>query len=479
MNVTIAKKAESNDSALIYIGSNNTAWVQCGFSEAEAQMISLQVEAKNNAIPIYKNDHWTLAVAVDADKSAYKQLENYRMAGAGVVAQLNKLHVKSAFISNESDFADAAVAFVEGMLLAGYQFLRYKKDTEQQKNSLQSIAVHEDAITPDELNEICYVCEAVNTARDLINEPVIYLTAEQLAEQAKILGKKAKFKVEVFNKKQIEAMGMGGLIAVNHGSLHPPTFSVLEWKPKNAVNKKPIVLVGKGVVYDTGGLSLKPTSNSMDYMKCDMAGGAAVICAIYAAAKNKLPVHVVGLIPATDNRPGENAYTPGDVIKMHSGSTVEVLNTDAEGRIILADALSYAKKYNPELVIDIATLTGASLVVVGNQGMLLMGNAPDETKKIITHCSYQVYERLVELPLWDEYAEQIKSDIADLKNVGGSGAGSITAAKFLEHFTDYPWLHIDMAPMGWNQSASGYRLKNGTGTGVRLFYSFLKQRCAQ
>lgn len=478
MNLSIAKKP-GNTGALIYIGHATTNWEQCGFSSQEAQMINGQIQAKNNLIPLYRNNRWEMAVAIDADKLPYKQSENCRMAGAAAVAHLNKIHASTVFINNESDFADAVTPFVEGMLLANYQFLRYKKDAEQQKNSLQTIEVHEDAITADELREIGIISEAVNIARDLINEPVIYLTAEQLAEQAQTLAKQAKFKAQVFGKKQIEHLGMGGLLAVNKGSQDPPTFSVLEWKPKNAVNKQPIVLVGKGVVYDTGGLSLKPTPNSMDHMKSDMAGAAAVLCSIYAAAKNKLPVHVIGLIPATDNRPGENAYTPGDVIKMHSGSTVEVLNTDAEGRMILADALSYAKQYKPELVIDIATLTGASLVVIGNQGMLLMGNAPEDTKKTITYCGYQVYERLAELPLWDEYAEQIKSDIADLRNIGGPGAGSITAAKFLEHFTDYPWLHIDMAPVGWYHTPSGYRLKNGSGAGVRLFYEFLKQRSRQ
>ena len=175
--------------------------------------------------------------------------------------------------------------------------------------------------------------------RDRVNEPYSFLNATQLASEIKNLSRNAGFKVQVFDKRQIEALGMGGLLAVNKGSIDPPTFTILEWKPKNAVNKKPILLVGKGVVYDTGGLSLKPTPNSMDSMKCDMAGSAAVACAITAVAKQELPVYVVGLIPSTDNRPGGNAYAPGDVIRMHSGLTVENLNSDAEGRIILALSL--------------------------------------------------------------------------------------------------------------------------------------------
>ena len=210
-----------------------------------------------------------------------------------------------------------------------------------------------------------------------------------------------------------------------------------------------------------------------------MAGAAAVIGGIYAAAKNELPIYVVGLVPATDNRPGENAYAPGDVIKMHSGLTVEVLNTDAEGRMVLADALSYAKQYEPELVIDIATLTGSAVAALGPHGMPLMGTADEAIKQQIIDSSFEVHERLVSFPLWEEYSDMMKSDIADVKNVGGRYAGTITAAAFLKNFIDYPWMHIDMAPMGWNHAASAYRLKNGSGACVRLFYDFLKKKCSE
>jgi leucyl aminopeptidase len=196
------------------------------------------------------------------------------------------------------------------------------------------------------------------------------------------MGKEAGFTVEVFNRKKIEALRMGGLLAVNKGSIDPPTFNILEWKPENALNEKPVVLVGKGVVFDTGGLSLKPTAKSMDYMKCDMAGGAVVAATLYAVAKNKLPLHVVGLVPATDNRPDGNAYVPGDVITMFDGTTVEIKNTDAEGRLLLADALSYAKKYNPGLVIDVATLTGSAEIISGSQALVAMGNSPENLQNL-------------------------------------------------------------------------------------------------
>jgi len=267
---------------------------------------------------------------------------------------------------------------------------------------------------------------------------------------------------------------MGGLLAVNKGSVDAATFSIMEWKPKNAKNKKPIVLVGKGVVYDTGGLSLKPTPNSMDIMKCDMGGAAAVAGAVYAVAQAKLPVHVVALIPATDNRPGGNAYAPGDVVTMFDGTKVEVLNTDAEGRMLLADALSYAKKYKPELVFDAATLTGSAMRAIGSYGTVIMGTAKDSVFKKIETSGKETYERVVRFPFWDEYADELKSEIADITNLGGANAGAITAGKFLEHFTDYPWVHFDIAAPAWQYSNSGYLKKGGTGVGVRLFFNFLK-----
>jgi len=268
---------------------------------------------------------------------------------------------------------------------------------------------------------------------------------------------------------------MGGLLAVNKGSIDPPTFSILEYKPADAKNAEPYILVGKGVVFDTGGLSLKPTPNSMDYMKCDMGGAAAVAGAIYAVAKAGLPVHIIGLIPATDNRPDGNAYVPGDVINMYDGTTVEVLNTDAEGRMILADALAWAKQYKPQLVIDLATLTGAAHVAIGEQGMVGMGNARRDIMDLLIESSFDIHERIAEFPFWDDYAEMMKSDIADLKNIGGRTAGAITAGKFLEHFTDYPYIHLDIAGPSFLKTNDSYRMAGGTGVGVRLLYRFFKK----
>jgi leucyl aminopeptidase len=264
------------------------------------------------------------------------------------------------------------------------------------------------------------------------------------------------------------------LLAVNRGSPDPPTFSILEWKHENPVNEKPFILVGKGIVFDTGGLSLKPTLKSMDYMKCDMAGAAAVAATVYAISKAKLPVRVIGLVPATDNRPDGNAYVPGDIVTMYDGTTVEVRNTDAEGRMILADALGYAKKYNPGLVIDIATLTGSADMIAGKHAMVGMGNSP-EFLSLLKDAGDEVHERIIELPMWDDYAEPLKSTIADLNNLGIREAQATIAGKFLEHFTDYNWIHLDMAGTAFYTEKGDYCPEGGTGAGVRLLYNFLKK----
>lgn len=402
--------------------------------------------------------------------------EDLRRQGASFCDAVNAAKENRAKLVDKGAGKAACLEVLEGMALANYQFLKYKNDAEKLKNSLHDLFVESADLDDDELFRFQIGIEAVYIARDLVNEPQSYLSAVQLTEEIEGLALRGGFKAEIFNKAKIESLKMGGLLAVNKGSNIPPTFSILEWKPENAKNKKPIILVGKGVVYDTGGLSLKPTPNSMDYMKSDMAGAAAVIASVYAAAAMKLPVHVVALVPATDNRPGQDAYAPGDVIEMYNGMTVEVLNTDAEGRMILADALSYAAKFKPELVMDFATLTGAAAAAIGQYGIVCMGTASDKIKKDLSQSADEVYERLAELPFWDEYKDLLKSEIADIKNIGGPVGGAITAGKFLEHFTSYPWMHFDIAGPAFLKSKDSYRGKNGTGSGVRFILNYLKKR---
>lgn len=400
--------------------------------------------------------------------------EELRKHGAIVSEDINNHKGSELYIYNQTKNSNFSLAAAEGMSLANYQFLKHKPSAKKLKNLLQTIIISNSKLKQVQVDELNTICIATKYARDLVNEPVNKLNATQLSDAFKKMGKEAGFKVEVLNKKRITDLKMGGLLAVNAGSVDEPTFSILEYKPKYAKNKKPFVLVGKGVVYDTGGLSLKPTPASMDIMKCDMAGGAAVGCAIYAIAKAKLNVHVIALVPATDNRPGFNAFAPGDIITMMNGSTVEMLNSDAEGRMILADALHYAKKFKPELVIDIATLTGAAMSAIGNFGMVGMGNVNTHFKNKLHNSGINVHERIAEFPFWDDYNELMKSDIADQKNIGGALGGAITAGKFLEKFTDYPYYHLDIAGPAFLSTKDSYRSKGGTGYGVRFFFDFFK-----
>ncbi len=395
--------------------------------------------------------------------------EKMRVAGSKIRAALDK-EASSITIhgSKESTFS-----LVEGLMLSNYQFTKYFADAEKRVNKLDSIAV-DDSYTESDVKELVDITTAVFWARDMVNEPVSFLNAEQLAAEIEALGDDSDMNVTILEKTQIEALKMGGLLGVNQGSIDPPTFTIAEYKPANALNTKPIVLVGKGVVYDTGGLSLKPTANSMDIMKSDMGGAACVAGAIYLAAKQKLPVHVIALIPATDNRPGLNAYAPGDVVTMYDGTTVEVLNTDDEVRMILADALAYSAKFAPEIVIDAATLTGAAHRAIGMHASIVMGNADDKYFQQLNDAGNNTYERVVRFPFWDEYFEEMKSSIADLKNLGGPSAGMITAGKFLEHFVKAPYIHMDIAGPAWLDKNEAYRTKGGSGVGVRLLYNFLK-----
>ncbi len=413
-----------------------------------------------------------IVILVDAKKNHYTALEAIRKHGATITDTLNANKLTSIQISNELSNPDYSLALTEGLALANYQFIKHKPSAKKEKNTLASIVVVDSKITNAHLSNLSIAIDATLKARDLVNEPVNILNATDLANAFKAMGKQAGFKVDVYSKSKIKQLKMGGLLAVNQGSVDEPTFSVMEYKPKNAKNKKPYILVGKGVVYDTGGLSLKPTPNSMDLMKCDMAGGAAVGCTMYAIAKAKLNIHVIGLVPATDNRPGFNAFAPGDIITMMDGSTVEMLNSDAEGRMILADALHFAKRYKPEMAIELSTLTGAAAAAIGQYGIVSMGTATDEQKTKLTVSGLRMHERLAEFPFWDEYDELLKSDIADQKNLGGPYGGAITAGKFLVKYTDYPYMHFDIAGPAFVTAKDSYRGKGGTGYGVRLLFDF-------
>lgn len=422
----------------------------------------------------FSNDSgiYTIVIKVD-DLKLDANKEVLRKIGSSIYDHTKKACGDLTIISNSGI---AVEIFSEGFTLASYRFEKYLSKDRKEKVKLSKLTTSCEAADVKKVNTIV---EAATWSRDLVNEPLSYLTAKQLAEDIKTKCSEVGIKVDILGKSKIESLKMGGLLAVNRGSIDPPTFTILEYKPAKALNSKPIVLVGKGIVYDTGGLSLKPTANSMDFMKSDMGGAAAVVGATFAIAKLKLPLHIITLIPATDNRPGGNAYAPGDIVTMFDGTTVEVLNTDAEGRMVLADALAYAKKYNPELVIDAATLTGAAVAAIGTNGMIAMGNAKDNEFELLNAAGMATHERVVQFPFWDDYAEEMKSSIADLKNLGGPYAGMITAGKFLEHFTNYPYIHIDLAGPTFLHKKDGYRGTGGTGVGVRLLTEFFTRKVNQ
>jgi leucyl aminopeptidase len=474
-DIQLASKA-NNTQPIFILASKKTDWTAAGFDKNEISYIQKKIKADETFITINRLTRIVfiqLTEEFDKKKESYQKTEALRNVGNKVCNAINAHKYESIQLQSLTGDDAGLEAVAEGCALSNYQFLKYKsgkKDT----NTLNTIQVISKQLSRTVIDHLNITTEAVAKAKDMVNEPQSYLDAVTFADEMKAMGKKAGFKVEILHKKQIEALKMGGLLAVNMGSQLPPTFTIMEWKPKKAKNKKPLVLVGKGVVYDTGGLSLKPTPNSMDTMKCDMAGGAAVAATMYAVAKAELPYHVIALVPATDNRPGENAYTPGDVITMYDGQTVEVLNTDAEGRLLLGDALAYAKKYNPGLVLDFATLTGAAAAAIGSYGIVCMGTADEQQKAALKQSGNDVYERLVEFPFWDEYAKLIKSDLADMKNIGGPIAGAITAGKFLEKYTDYPWMHFDIAGPAYISAADSYRGKSATGVAVRLLFDFIR-----
>lgn len=459
---------------LIYLVSTLKDLNKSKLSQAEQDYIRKKVKKdEKDLISINRLNQWIFVHVVNKKRPDEKRIEELRKAGSKLHGWLNNHKAESVTLIDFTGKNNQILAFVEGMGLSSYQFIKYKKDKKDEKFSFEELKISAHAIKKEEVEDLNIVLDAVFKCRDMVNEPLNALNAQELASTVKEMGTASGARVEVMGKKKIESLKMGGLLAVNKGSIDPPTFSIMEWKPIEPVNDKPYVLVGKGVVYDTGGLNIK-TGSYMEDMKCDMAGAATMASALYAIARLRLNVHVIALLPATDNRPDGNAYVSGDVITMHSGLTVEVINTDAEGRMILADALSYAKKYDPKLVIDAATLTGAASRAIGKYGIVAMESGAARPMSKLKEAGEKAYERIAEFPFWEEYGELIKSKVADIKNIGGADAGMITAGKFLEKFTDYPFIHLDIAGPAFFDKPSAYHPAGGTGIGVRLLIEYFK-----
>ncbi len=374
----------------------------------------------------------------------------------------------------------AARATIEGALMGVYQFREHKAKPDAGKWLDEIILVEYDATKLAEINaglsEGESIAKAVNAARSLMNRAPNVLNPVAMADFASAMAAKVGLTCTVLDEAEIKANNMGGIIAVAQGSANAARFVILEHKPANnqTSNLKPLVFVGKGVTFDTGGISLKDPGG-MEAMKGDMGGAAAVIGAMQAIAELKLPHHVIGLIPMVENMPSDRAFRPGDVITMMSGLTVEVLSTDAEGRMILADALHWAKRYEPAGVVDLATLTGACVIALG-EGVAagVFANNDDWVKQVLGAAGI-AGERLWQLPLYAEYGDKIRGDFAELKNTGGRFGGVGTSAYFLKRFAEndkgndaYPWAHIDMAGMTFSNENKGHQVKGALGYGVRM-----------
>lgn len=371
---------------------------------------------------------------------------------------------------------DATQAVVEGTGLALYEFTELKSDAANNGKKVECVTIV--LSDPSGLKEAEVglaagqaIVAGTSLTRDLVNWPGNIATPTFLAEQAQKLAKSTGLTCQVLDEAEMRDLGMGGLLAVSAGSAEPAKFIILEHNATH-VDLDTIVLVGKGVTFDSGGISIKP-ADDMDRMRSDMAGGAAVIGAMLVVATMDLPLHVVALVPATENMPGGRAMKPGDILRAMNGKTIEVINTDAEGRLILADALCYAARFNPKVVVDIATLTGARTAALGDQAIGLFSNDDSLVQRFVT-AGQTTFERVWQLPLYEEYADNLKSFAADMKHAGGKGGGACIAAAFLNKFVSYPWVHLDVAGLVSTETERPYTPRWATGLGARVLTQFLR-----
>ncbi len=421
---------------------------------------------------IYTETPWDQVVVLGLGEKEKFTLERARQCGAVLAQTLSKIKPKRAGLTG--DFSTPKVtegetlgALVEGAILGGYRFKQYKtKETEKPAMPLVEILVDEAASGNliGDIDRAVALAQSVNLARDLVNEPANTLTPVELARRAKKIAEEYGLKYQALELEEIEQLGMGGLLNVAKGSIQPPQFIVLKYEGKG--KGKALGLVGKGLTFDAGGISLKP-AKGMDDMKSDMAGGAAVIAAMAAISKLKPHIDVVGIIPASENLPSGSALKPGDIIKLMDGTTVEIVTTDAEGRLILADGISYARKLELSPIVDVATLTGACSIALGPVYTGLWSNNQELQDRVLD-AARTAGEKVWPMPHDEEFYERTKGMVADLKNAGGREGGACTAAAFLGHFAgDASWAHLDIAPTGFADNTKGYIRKGGTGVAVR------------
>lgn len=397
-----------------------------------------------------------------------------RKAGILVIKKIKDISTSAVFSSEFSNNPGDVSSISEGLLLGSYEFSKYKSDYSD-KSKIEKISFSSKKIKAasfsEEIEFARLIADSTNLARDLVNEPPVYLTPTKLAEVASQVAKEGGLKCEIYDYAEIEKRGMNGLMAVSSGSEEPPRFIHLTYEPTKKTRKS-IAVVGKGITFDSGGLCLKP-AGSMLTMKMDMGGSAVVLGVMKAIAELKPSVKVHGLIASSENMTGGKAYKPDDVINAYNGKTIEVINTDAEGRVVLSDALSYAVELKVDEIVDLATLTGACMVGLGSYTAGVMGNDQKLIDKI-RNASDSVGEKTWQLPMDDELRAEIKSSVADIKNAGSRMGGAITAAMFLEHFVgDVPWAHIDIAGPAFMEKESSYNPIGGTGFGVRTIIKYL------
>lgn len=410
-------------------------------------------------------------------------LETVRKVSAAAFKRARKLngkHVATIVHGVELGSKDAAQATAEGALLALYRFDAQKQ--KEETNELESLTVvsGEDGLEEVEagVKTAQALAAGVYLARDLVNMPPNVATPSKLAEVAAEMAEAYGFDLTVGDRAWAAEHDMGAFLAVAKGAGEEPKFIVLEHNPDRDNPERDletVVLVGKGVTFDTGGITIKPGAN-MGAMKSDMGGAAAVLGAMKAVGELGLPLRVVGIVPSTENMPDANAYRPADVIRASNGKTIEIISTDAEGRMILADALIYAERYNPRFVIDLATLTGSSVIALGKGVAAALFSTDDALRDALVEAGAHSFERVWPLPLYEDYRKTIQSDVADMKNTGGRTGGVGTSAVFLREFTSYPWAHLDIAGMALSDKGRAYTPKGGTGFGVRLLLEFLGSR---
>ena len=442
-----------------------------GFTGRSEESITIVGEEpkKITLLGIGKLDAFTLRVLRGALYSVAKTAKKQRDRSIAVVLPYNlKNHDAASTTRIAADYLAAS----------DYKYDAYitVKKNEKSGGPIDAVLVPPDGLDAKQLRAIetsaRAVAEGVRTVRDMANAPGNVMTPAKIGERAQEVAKATGVKCTVYGKKEIERMKMGGLLAVNRGSAEEPRFIVLEYAPRKA--KKHVALVGKGITFDSGGISIKP-AEKMEEMKFDMCGAAAVVGTIEAAARLALPVKLTGIIASTENLPSGSAYKPGDIITMMSGKTVEVVNTDAEGRMILADALHYASQLKPDHILDYATLTGACVVALGSEASGLF-TADDELARKLIESGERVGDRVWRLPEWDDYKELIRSEWADMKNSGGRWGGAITAALFLKEFVDCPsWAHLDIAGTAYAEHETAREARGATGAGVRVTVAFLEQ----